>query len=226
MALIDRIEDLIKTEINTLLGKSALSVSSGSRMKTSVSRIQSLIAQLKVEESVVRRQIASYEKAINDWYEKAQFALEKGREDLAKAALREKLTCENKVQQVQQYAQQLSNSLSELENEYAVLHSHTESTQVKMNRSIREECLSARLKLKQALHSPVVRDLASHITNWENRLIKTEDNSSQGAQFEDGQTKKVKFEFNTLLRQEQVSSMLQALKDKATAAPTNKTLSN
>ncbi|KZN51255.1 PspA/IM30 family protein [Pseudoalteromonas luteoviolacea] len=224
MALINRIEDLIKSEFNTLLGDACSSERCSPNINNASARIQALIIQLKTEASSARKQVVNYESAIANWYEKAQYALEKGREDLAKAALNEKYNCQNKLSSLRTHLENLSQALNKMEQEYIALQSVQQSdTQYESHsHSIKEECLSARLKLKKALHGPAMQDLASHISEWERKITSTE--SSHGHSFT-SQAHKTIDELNRLIQHENVTSMMQSLKQKVAAVSSSKPLS-
>ncbi|AOT09851.1 PspA/IM30 family protein [Pseudoalteromonas luteoviolacea] len=210
MALIDRIEDLIKSEFNTLLAQSSNSDvynGSPSGIDTTTSAIQALIVHLKAEITSTRRQASDCEQAIVQWYEKAQYALERGREDLARLALQEKYRCQNRLTLLQSHIDELSHSLGKLERDNVRLQSRKHSG----HHTLKEECLNARLKLKQALNTPAAQNLATHLDEWERRLVKTELRANTVF---DSKADKAMSELNRLLKNEKTVAMLQSLKSK------------
>ncbi|MCF6441093.1 PspA/IM30 family protein [Pseudoalteromonas luteoviolacea] len=224
MALINRIEDLIKSEFNTLLGDACSSERCSPNINNTSERIQALIIQLKTEASLARKQVVNYEGAIAEWYEKAQYALEKGREDLAKAALNERYSCQNKLSSLKTHLENLSQALHKLEQDHRTLQSgQKRDVQGESRRHIiKEECLRARLKLKQVLHGPDMQGLASHISEWERKLTATE--LPTAPSFSSPTRKKID-ELNRLIQHENVTSMLQSLKQKLVSASSSKSLS-
>ncbi|KZN58074.1 hypothetical protein N473_04865 [Pseudoalteromonas luteoviolacea CPMOR-1] len=218
MALIDRIEDLIKSEFNTLLGKSTQSdtYDGTSTGIEAASATQALIAQLKAEIVTTRGQAFDCEQTIVQWYEKAQYALTKGREDLARAALQERYGCQTRLTVMHSHIEKLSHTLYKLESDYAILQARQPSSS--QSQTLKEECLRSRLKLKQALSTPVMQNLTMHISEWERKLAQTE---SQASLAVGSQSDKALRELNKLIKNEKVAAMLQSLKSKVTPEPAN-----
>ncbi|KID57808.1 hypothetical protein JF50_03385 [Pseudoalteromonas luteoviolacea] len=211
MALIDRIEDVIKSEFNTLLGKSTQpeTYDDTSAGIGTASAVQALIAQLKAEIVTTRGQAFDCEQAIVQWYEQAQYALTKGREDLARAALQERYVCQHRLTEMHSHIEKLSQTIDKLESDYAILQARKPSRY--QSQTLKEECLRARLKLKQALSTPAMQNLTIHISEWERKLAQTESEASLSV---GGQSDKALRELNKLIKNEKVAAMLQSLKSK------------
>ena len=123
MALIDRIEDLIKSEINAFLDKAEdpqkMTAQIESELQDALAECRSTAAQIIAEQKGLSRQHEDLAKGIERWQQQAELAVSKGRDDLAKAALIEKQKLVDAQEENQKQAAPLEDALQKL-NEDAV----------------------------------------------------------------------------------------------------------
>ncbi|WP_185843617.1 PspA/IM30 family protein [Pseudoalteromonas luteoviolacea] len=230
MALINRIEDFIKSEFNALLDKSECPNKSRQcsyrELQDALDSCRALSARLICEKKTVERQIKHQTSQAQDWYDKAQYALEKEREDLAKAAIIEKHKCEQSLDHAQHQLSELSSAIEKLDSDIATLKEKIHlNTRPYSTQPVKEQAVLARLKIKELLHNPVIQGVATQLELLERKLQKAE---SKVESFEatETQTNQTKSAFNELLKHEKVESTLKSLKEKLASASSRTTTAN
>lgn len=113
MGIFSRTRDIIAANVSDLLDKAEdpakmirLIIM---EMEETLVEVRASAARTIADQKEMRRQIARLEKVQEGWTEKAELALSKGREDLAKAALHEK-------QKASEVAEQLHREIGELDD--------------------------------------------------------------------------------------------------------------
>ncbi|TMP36558.1 PspA/IM30 family protein [Pseudoalteromonas rubra] len=217
MALIDRIEDLIKAEFNALLDKADDPKKDQrqllSQLEEALNECRSTVVQVICEQKALARREQALAKKATQWQQQAEYALQKEREDLARAALLEKQKCQEALQQnedeaaqlqqaydkLEQDAQTLTEKLNQLRNKEAQLarREHTATTQLKARSVASQQSIDAALARFECLERKVER-VEAEVDSYE--LV-----SKEQAQWQ---------ALETLAREEQVDKALAELKQK------------
>ncbi|KZN51119.1 PspA/IM30 family protein [Pseudoalteromonas luteoviolacea] len=228
MALINRIEDFIKSEFNALLDNSERPINtpqaSYRALQEALTSSRELAAKLICEKKMLQRQIHINTDKMQDWYEKAQYAVEKERDDLARAALEEKHKCAHSIERSHTDLDEVCRALENVESDITTLKNKIRSLiGSDEHQSIREDALSARLKIKEILNNPAVQSLYAQFETLERKLTKAESKDEYSA---DTQRRKTQHAFNELLKSENVELMLQSLKRKISSNSSQKSTAN
>ena len=111
MGLFTRFTDIINANINSMLDKAEdpekmikLIIQ---EMEETLVEVRSSAAKNIAEKKTILRQIRTTEASIQNWQNKAEVAIQKGREDLAKMALKEKQKCTNYITNMHQISADL-----------------------------------------------------------------------------------------------------------------------
>jgi phage shock protein A len=119
----------------------------------------------------MRRHIAKLETAQASWAEKAELALSKGREDLAKAALVEKRKLGETAEQLAREIAELDDGLRSNEDDIAKLQAKLREARARQNSIVaRMESATNRLRMRQAYAGPRIDDAFARFEMLERRV--------------------------------------------------------
>lgn len=179
MTIINRIEDLIKAELNALLDKAEdpqkMATQLVRDLEEALSDCRTTAAELICQQKVAQRQVEQANKAAITWQSKAEHALEKGREDLARSALEQKQRETEKAQEAQQKIDDLTPALEKLSADADKLQSKIQQLKAKEKAmSRRLETGKARLTIKQTLNSDDMRSATRKFDELERKVSRLE----------------------------------------------------
>lgn len=179
MTIINRIEDLIKAELNALLDKAEdpqkMATQLVRDLEEALSDCRATAAELICQQKVAQRQVEQANKAAATWQSKAEHALEKGREDLARSALEQKQRETEKAQEAQQKIDDLTPALEKLSADADKLQSKIQQLKAKEKAmSRRLETGKARLTIKQTLNSDDMRSATRKFDELERKVSRLE----------------------------------------------------
>jgi phage shock protein A len=175
MGIFSRFTDIVNSNINNLLDKAEdpkkmvrLIIQ---EMEDTLVEVRSSSAKAIADKKELIRQVSYFEKEVDQWQNKAELALSKEREDLARAALMEK-------KKAAQSAQALLDELHHVEDHISKLQSEVAQLQDKLNDAksrqkailIREKTASSRLKIKENIHGNRVNDALNRFDHYERKI--------------------------------------------------------
>ncbi|CAH9052981.1 Phage shock protein A [Pseudoalteromonas holothuriae] len=222
MALINRIEDLIKSEVNAFLDKAEdpqkLAAQLVIELSDALSECRSTAAAIICEQKALERRQANQAKQIEVWQQKAEHALHKDREDLAKAALCEKQKLADAQQSLMDQKQTLDETLTKLRVDADKLASKIQTLKAKQQQLLRaDRTANARIKVRSTLNKQDVENVLSRFDELEHKVERIE---AQVESYELGQSATAQ-QFEAFERDEKINSALASLKQKmqSTSAP-------
>jgi phage shock protein A len=180
-------------------------------MEDTLVEVRSSSARTLADKKDLVRQIERFEKEVGDWQAKAELALSKDREDLARAALMEKKKCAEN-------AESLNHELNNIEDHIAKLQEDISQLQDKLsdakNRQkailIREKTAQSRLKVKKNINTEKVNDALGRFDQYERKI----DNIESQVESYDIGSKSLSDEISELETNESVDNELAELKAK------------
>ncbi len=215
MGIFSRFTDIINSNINSILDKAEDPAKMVrliiQEMEDTLVEVRSSSARTLADKKDLVRQIERFEKEVTDWQAKAELALSKDREDLARAALMEKKKCAEN-------AESLHNELNNIEDHIAKLQEDISQLQDKLsdakNRQkailIREKTAQSRLKVKKNINTEKVNDALGRFDQYERKI---DDIESQVESYDIG-SKSLSDEISELETNESVDNELAELKAK------------
>ncbi|MDT0582891.1 MULTISPECIES: phage shock protein PspA [Alteromonadaceae] len=218
MGIFSRFTDIINSNINSLLDKAEdpekmvrLIIQ---EMEDTLVEVRSASAKTIANKKDVSNQIARLTAEADEWQSKAELALSKEREDLARAALHEK-------QKTSESADALKHELGLIESELEKLQTETGQLQEKLADAktrqktiiMRQKTVSSRLEVKKRLDSSTVDAAMGRFEQFERKI---DDLESQVEAYDMGK-KTLKDEFAELEAGGKIDSELEALKKKMQA---------
>jgi phage shock protein A len=182
-------------------------------MEETLVEVRASAARTIADQKEMRRQISKLERIQDGWTEKAELALSKGREDLAKAALVEKRKAGDMAEQLKVEIQVLDDALRAAEEDIAKLQGKLREARARQNAiANRLETAQNRMRMREMYAGPKVEDAFSRFEVLERRADYAEgqaDALALGAP-----PKSLEEEISELRNEEAVDAELAAMKAK------------
>jgi len=215
MGIFSRTRDIIAANVTDLLDKAEDPAKMIRmiimEMEETLVEVRASAARSIADQKEMRRQIAKLDKLQESWTEKAELALSKGREDLAKAALVEKQKAGDMAESLQAEIQVLDDALRASEADIAKLQTKLREARTRQNALMsRIESAQNRTKLRTMYAGPKVDEAFSRFDVLERHADYAEgqaDALSLGAP-----KKTLEEEIAELRNAEKVDAELEALK--------------
>ncbi|EAQ32040.1 MULTISPECIES: phage shock protein PspA [Idiomarina] len=218
MGIFSRFSDIVNSNINSLLDKAEdpqkmvrLIIQ---EMEDTLVEVRSTSARLIAEKKDVQRQQQRVEHEVLDWENKAELALSKEREDLAKQALIEKQKAQQAVDSLQQELERVDESLSKLNDEISQLQEKLADAKARQKTiMMREKTASSRLQVRKQVDSGKVDEAMMKFDRYE---AKIDDIEAQVDAYDMGK-RTLRDEFAELENESKVTDELEALKARMNA---------
>jgi len=154
MGLFSRFTDIINANLNSMLDKAEdpekmirLIIQ---EMEETLVEVRSTAAKYIAEKKTILRQVRTFESSMENWQQKAELALEKGRDDLAKMALTEKHKSNAQLTNVQTELAQLDEHLLNIQNDGQRLQEKLSDAKRRQEAYIlRQKSAEVRLKVRE-----------------------------------------------------------------------------
>ncbi|WEK42826.1 MAG: phage shock protein PspA [Candidatus Sphingomonas colombiensis] len=144
-------------------------------MEETLVEVRASAARTIADSKEMRRHIAKLEALEANWTEKAELALSKDREDLAKAALVERQRATGMVEQLRAEIKVLDDALRSSEEDIAKLQSKLREARTKQNNiSTRLESANNRTRLREMWNGPRTHEAFSRFDMLERRVDEAE----------------------------------------------------
>lgn len=215
MGIFSRFTDIVNSNINSLLDKAEdpekmvrLIIQ---EMEDTLVEVRSASAKTLANKKDIVSQIAKYESDAADWQSKAELALSKDREDLARAALQEKKKSAEAAETLTKELAIVDAQISKLQDEIGQLQDKLADAKSRQKTIImRQKTASSRLEVKKTLDSTKVDNAMGRFEQYERKI---DDLESQVESYDFGK-KSLQDEFAELEAGEKVDDELAALKAK------------
>lgn len=215
MGIFSRTRDIIAANMTDLLDKAEDPAKMIRmiilEMEETLVEVRASAARTIADQKEMRRHIAKLEKLQESWTEKAELALSKGREDLAKAALVEKQKAADMCDQLLSEIAVLDDALRTSEEDIAKLQNKLREARTRQNSIVtRLESANNRFKLREMTNGAKVQDAFSRFDMLERRVDFAEGRAEAAGL--GGQQKSLEEEIAELRASEKVDAELEALK--------------
>ena len=214
MGIFTRFSDIVNSNINAILDKAEdpekivrLMIQ---EMEDTLVEVRSAAARSIADKKDLNRKIEALEDERNDWDEKAELALRKGREDLAKAALIEKSRVVTAVEVLKQDYVAVDEGLAQLNEDIARLEAKLEDAKARQKALLaRHKTASSRLAARKKIHDYKIDDAMLRFEAYTRRI---DDVEGRVEAYDLGLPKDLNHEFASLEAEESVNQELDALK--------------
>lgn len=215
MGIFTRFSDIVNSNINALLDKAEdpekmvrLIIQ---EMEDTLVEVRSTSAKTIAEKKELQRVVSRLEEDVADWQAKAELALSKEREDLARAALVERQKAADQATAVNADIANLDSHISKLQDEVAQLQEKLADAKARQKTMLmRQQTVASRLEVKKSLDSTRLQDAMYKFERYEQKI----DNLEAQVESYDLGKKTLRDEFAELAAQDKIDSELAALKAK------------
>jgi phage shock protein A len=179
-------------------------------MEDTLVEVRSAAARSIADKKDLNRKLESIDRERRDWDEKAELAVRKGREDLAKAALIEKSRVKQAADVLKQEYLAVDEGLSKLNEDIARLESKLEDAKARQKALLaRHKTASSRLAVRKKIHDYKIDDAMIRFEQYTKRI---DDVESRVEAYDLGLPKDLKHEFASLEAEDSVREELDELK--------------
>lgn len=215
MSIFNRLSDIINSNIASLLDKAEnpekMIRMVIQEMEETLVEVRSGTAKVIAEKKTLSRRAEQLKKHAQDWESKAELALSKGREDLAKAALLEKSNINSSVVITEKDLTKLDETLDKLSVEIEQLQAKLNDARARQKTIVmRTTATESRLHVNRQLHNYSIDNAMNKFEYYEKKIDQME------GQMDSIHIEKrgLQSEFEELEQQESIDKELEDLKNK------------
>lgn len=216
MSIFSRLGDIINANINTLLEKAEdpekiirLMIQ---EMEDTLVEIRTAAAKCIADRKEHGRRIRHLQQEEEEWSRRAELAIRRDREDLARAALTEKQSTADKIGLLQEELSALDAQLEKFNEDISQLQGKLDDAK-KRQRSlvIRHQTAHSQLAARRHVHNDRIDEMLSRFENAERKIDRVESESESIAM---GREKSLAEEIAELDQDDRIESALEELKSR------------
>jgi len=220
MGLFSRFTDIVNANLNSMLDKAEhpekmIRMIIGEMEETLV-EVRSTAAKNIAEQKTLARKIKAAADGINHWHDKAEIALAKSRDDLAKSALAQKHKCQGELAQLNSENDQLSTFLSAIQEDAQRLQDKLNEAKRRQEAlMLRQESAEVRLKIRE---TAVIHNIDEAMAKFERYQQKIDHLEAQVESYDLTQNKDLSTQISELEQDDTIEAELAEMKKKAVSA--------
>ena len=216
MGIFSRFSDIVNSNINSILDKAEdpekLVRLMIQEMEDTLVEVRSAAARAIADKKGLNRRLAALEKEEKEWQDKAELAVRKNRDDLAKAALAEKSRAAEAVANLRQQYELIEEGLAKLNDDIARLETKIADAKNRQKALLlRHRTAGNRLELRKKIHDYKIDDALIRFEQFERKMENIE---GRVEAYDLGSQKDLGRELNGLENSEALEKELAALKKK------------
>ena len=179
MGIFSRVSDIVNSNINVLLDKAEdpekmvrLMIM---EMEETLVEVRTTSARLIADKKTLLRKGDQLAEVAGEWSRKAELAIQKGREDLARAALLEKQRVETEVEDIAAEIEEYDISLTKLNEDLAQLQAKLADAKARQKSLVmRTKAGRSQLDMRRHLHKDAIEDALGKFESYERKLDELE----------------------------------------------------
>ncbi|SHI08296.1 phage shock protein PspA [Ferrimonas marina] len=216
MGIFTRFADIVNSNLSALLDKAEdpekmvrLIIQ---EMEDTLVEVRSTSAKILAEKKEAVRRVERATRQADEWQAKAELALSKDREDLARAALVEKQKAGELVEALKQELETIETQIARLKEEITQLQEKLNDARARQKTIVmRKQAASSRLDVKRQLDTSKIDQAMNRFEQYERRVENIE---SEVEAYELSQPRSLDDEFAALEAEDKVNQELEAMKKK------------
>lgn len=217
MGLFSRLGDIINSNINAMLdgaeNPEKIARLIIQEMEDTLVEVRTAAARAMADKKEMEREIAHYTKQRDEWAAKAELAIDKGREDLARGALTAKQKADSEIERRQEAMKVAEEAFEKRQQDLAKLQDKLSEAKAKHRAlMMRREAAEQRIRVRSQVHDGKVDDALARYAHVERKVDEMEAYADQIK----GREPNLQAEFEALERNESVEKELEALKARRT----------
>ena len=224
MGIFTRFSDIVNSNINAILDKAEdpekivrLMIQ---EMEDTLVEVRSAAARSIADKKDLNRKLAHLDREQGEWDAKAELALRKGREDLAKAALVEKSRATNAAEIIRSDYAAVDEGLTKLNNDISRLEKKLEDAKARQKALLaRHKTANSRLAARKKIHDYKIDDAMIRFEQYTRRI---DDVEGRIEAYDLGLPKDLNHEFAGLEAEESIAQELDDLKRRVSTADSSK----
>ena len=216
MGVFSRLSDIVNSNITALLDRAEdpekILRMIIQEMEDTLVEVRSSTAKLIADQKEVRRKRADFETRQAKWAEKAELAVSKGRDDLAKGALAAKRKAAEMVEILDNELVEIDRSLDKANEDLAQLQGKLKEAKAKQRSlDMRRKSAKDRVRIQRQLNDGRLEDAMARFDHYERRLDELE---AEAEVFTTGQPKTLAEQFEELEAEDAVELELAGIKER------------
>ncbi len=216
MGIFSRLGDIINANLNSLLEKAEdpekilrLMIQ---EMEDTLVEVRSAAAKCIAEKKERQRLIDRLERTQSEWSGKAELAMSREREDLARAALAQKTAMGDRIEAVREELRLLEEQMEKYNSDIGKLQAKLEDARGRQRAIVmRHKSASTQLKAKRQIHNEKIDEMLHRFDSAERRIDSIE-SEAEALDMGRNQEKRLSEEIDQLEQDERVDAELDALK--------------
>ncbi len=216
MGIFSRMSDIINSNINAMLDKAEdpekivrLIIQ---EMEDTLVEVRSAAARAIADKKELARKIAAAEREEAEWERKAELAISKGRDDLAKAALVEKAALGETATAMREQFEHVEQGLAKLNDDIGQLQAKLADAKARQKALVvRGNTATHRLQVRSRLNDERIDDALSRFEHFERKMEHVE---GKVEAFDLGRKKTLHQQISELESTESIDKELAALKER------------
>jgi len=214
MGIFSRFNDIVNSNINALLERAEnpekiirLVIQ---EMEDTLVEVRTNAARTIADQKTLKRRLSRMYDELSEWEQRAELAVHKNREDLARAALVEKTTLQKVIDRLEQDAADIEEQRQQLGDDIARLQAKlTEAKARKKSLLMREDTAKSRIKTRNSLNDNRVDEAMANFEHLERKMDTLE---GRVESYDLGRERSLEDEFADLAADEGIEQELAALK--------------
>lgn len=214
MGIFSRLSDIINSNINAMLDRAEdpekivrLIIQ---EMEDTLVEVRTAAARHIAEKKEIVRKLEQLEKAQAEWAAKAELAIERGREDLAKGALMARNKASETAEMLKQELVNLEQALTKTDVDMSQLQEKLNEAKAKQKAmDVRRKTVGDRVRVRAQLHDDRINEALSRYEEIERKLDELE---GQAESYDLGRSRSLEEEFAALEAEDKIERELAELK--------------